>query len=96
MTPQSCGGYKSDDAAGYPGDIMDKRTYSSRHLEPNITWTVDLGKCTGSGECVQACPMKILVISKDGKADCIDIETCISCCACVNACPRDAIVHSAC
>jgi len=75
---------------------MVMRVYSSNRLEPNITWSVDLKKCTGSGECVQACPMQILVIEADGKVDCTNIENCISCCACVNACPKDAIRHSEC
>ncbi len=67
------------------------RTYSY----DDITWSVDLDKCTGSSECAQACPMEIVVL-KDGKADNIDITKCISCCACVNACPKDAIAHSMC
>ena len=52
-------------------------------------------KCTGSGECVEACPMKILELV-GGKSICVDIEKCISCCACVNACPEKAIEHSMC
>lgn len=71
------------------------RSYASNTLEPNLTWTVDLDRCTGSGECVQACPMAILILD-DGKADCVDVERCISCCACVNACPRNAITQSEC
>lgn len=69
-----------------------KRTYS--HDE--FTWEVDLEKCTGSSECAQACPMKILIVDDDGKSDCIDITKCISCCACVNACPEDAMTHTMC
>ncbi|MDG6225679.1 MAG: 4Fe-4S binding protein [Candidatus Thermoplasmatota archaeon] len=74
---------------------MTTRSYTSNGLDPDITWTVDLDRCTGSGECVQACPMRILILD-EGKADCVDIEMCISCCACVNACPNHAIVHSTC
>jgi len=72
---------------------MTERSYTSKDLDPNITWTVNLERCIGSGECLQACPMNILILD-DGKADCVDVEMCISCLACVNACPRDAVSHS--
>jgi ferredoxin len=79
------------------GKIMvaiDKRTY--HNSDQGFDWTVDLNKCTGSGEGVQACPMAILVLEDDGKADCVDIDRCISCCACVNACPKGAIKQTEC
>lgn len=60
-----------------------------------VELVIDHERCTGSGECVQACPMKILDI-QGGKAVCIDITKCISCCACFNACPKEAIEHSMC
>ncbi|MCK7468981.1 MAG: 4Fe-4S binding protein [Desulfosudis oleivorans] len=73
---------------------MDKRTYHNN--DQGFDWTVDLKKCIGSGECIQACPMTILVMEDDGKVDCVDIEKCISCCACVNACPKGAIKQTEC
>ena len=60
-----------------------------------VIMRIDYDKCTGSSECQQACPMKIMEVH-DGKAVCIDISKCISCCACVNACPKNAIEHSQC
>lgn len=61
----------------------------------DITIIVDYDKCTGSGECVTACPVDIFEV-KDEKAVCSNVDTCIECCACVNACPNDAIEHSSC
>jgi len=63
--------------------------------EGDIKITIDLEKCTGSGECVTACPVEIFEVV-DGKAVCKHIGECIECCACVNACPNDAIEHSSC
>jgi len=60
-----------------------------------IKIVVDYDKCTGSGECVTACPVEIFEL-KDGKAVCNHVEECIECCACVNACPNNAIEHSSC
>jgi len=52
-------------------------------------------KCTGSGECAEACPMNIIEL-RDEKAVITDVEKCIGCCACVNACPNTAIEHTSC
>lgn len=56
---------------------------------------ISYNKCTGSGECVEACPMNIIEL-QDDKAVITDISKCIECCACVNACPNRAIEHSSC
>ena len=61
----------------------------------NIKITIDYDKCTGSGECVTACPVEIFEV-KDGKAVANHVEECVECCACVNACPNNAIEHSSC
>ncbi len=50
---------------------------------------VDLEKCEGCGDCVDACPNEAIEII-DGKAK-IDEEECIDCAACVDACPTEAI-----
>jgi NAD-dependent dihydropyrimidine dehydrogenase PreA subunit len=63
--------------------------------EGDIAITVDYDKCTGSGECVTACPVEIFEI-KDGKAIVKNISECIECCACVSACPAEAIEHTSC
>ena len=63
--------------------------------EGNIVITVDYDKCTGIGECVNACPVQIFEVV-DGKAIAKNIKECIECCACVNACPKNAIQHSSC
>jgi ferredoxin len=50
---------------------------------------VDLEKCTGCGECLEACPVEAISIVS-GKAA-IDLDTCLSCEACAEACPQGAI-----
>ena len=53
--------------------------------EGDIKIIIDYDKCSGSGECITACPVEIFDF-KDGKAICKNIAECIECCACVNAC----------
>jgi NAD-dependent dihydropyrimidine dehydrogenase PreA subunit len=52
---------------------------------------VDLEKCTGCGECVDACSVEAISLI-EGKAA-IDADTCLSCGACVQACPAGAITE---
>ncbi len=63
--------------------------------EGDMKITIEYNNCTGSGECVIACPVEIFEV-KDGKAICNNIGECIECCACLNACPNNAIEHSSC
>ena len=53
---------------------------------------VDLEKCTGSGECVKACPRKALSLV-DGKA-LLDQEICDLDGICIAVCPNHAIDYS--
>lgn len=50
---------------------------------------VDGEKCSGCGECGNACPSDAIKID-DGKAVVIE-ENCLDCAACVDACPNEAI-----
>jgi len=50
---------------------------------------VDSEKCTGCGECVEACPLSAIEI-QDGLAV-VDEEVCGDCGACVDVCPSEAI-----
>lgn len=52
---------------------------------------VDLEKCTGCGECLDACSVEAISFI-EGKAA-IDVDTCLSCGACVQACPAGAITE---
>jgi NAD-dependent dihydropyrimidine dehydrogenase PreA subunit len=52
---------------------------------------VDLEKCTGCGECLDACSVEAISLV-EGKAA-IDIDTCLSCSACAQACPVGAIME---
>jgi len=51
--------------------------------------TIDEGKCTGCGSCVDACPVDSLKI-EDDKAK-VDEDTCIDCGTCVDECSVEAI-----
>lgn len=60
-------------------------------------WEIDLELCKGCGVCVEKCPQKALVFSKDNlghystpAVDC-DIEKCIACKTCELFCPDCAI-----
>ena len=50
---------------------------------------VDLEKCHGCGDCVEACPLEAIEI-QDEKAV-VDEDTCGDCGACVDVCPNEAI-----
>ena len=57
-------------------------------MDRETVW-IDVGRCTGCGECVEVCPTAAIALV-DSKAR-IDEETCTGCQACVHACPEDAI-----
>lgn len=50
---------------------------------------VDTSKCTGSGECIDTCPVEALSL-ENGKAV-VDEDECIDCGACVEVCPNGAL-----
>ena len=62
----------------------------------DIKIVIDYEKCTGTSECVTACPVDIFELNEDKKAIANNVSECIECCACVSACPNDAIEHSSC
>jgi NAD-dependent dihydropyrimidine dehydrogenase PreA subunit len=50
---------------------------------------VDLGKCTGCGDCIEACPMDALKVENE---KCIvDDDNCGDCGVCVDECSDAAI-----
>jgi ferredoxin len=49
---------------------------------------VDVGKCTGCGDCVEVCPTESITLEKDKAV--ID-DDCSECGACVDECPNEAI-----
>lgn len=61
----------------------------------DIEIKIDYDKCTGSGECVEECPVDVFEL-EDKKSVAKNIEECIECCICVDACPNDAIQHGSC
>jgi ferredoxin len=50
---------------------------------------VDLERCDGCGNCVDACPTESISLV-EGKAS-VDPDDCIDCWSCIDACPNDAI-----
>ncbi|MCL2679206.1 MAG: 4Fe-4S binding protein [Dehalococcoidia bacterium] len=63
---------------------------------PKVSFNVD--RCKGCGLCVDACPKKIVALSKQNMnakgfhpAEVTDIEKCIACAFCAIMCPDAAI-----
>jgi len=54
-------------------------------LLPNGVFMINKAKCVGCGECVEACPMQVMVL-KDEKA-----SKCISCGICAKNCPMNIL-----
>jgi Fe-S-cluster-containing hydrogenase component 2 len=50
---------------------------------------IDAEKCSGCGECVQACPLEAIAIQEEKAV--VDETTCGDCGACVDACPTESI-----
>jgi len=50
---------------------------------------VDLDKCHGCGDCVEACPLEAIEIQDERAV--VDEDTCGDCGACVDVCPNEAI-----
>jgi Fe-S-cluster-containing hydrogenase component 2 len=50
---------------------------------------VDAGKCSGCGECVEACPLDAITM-QDATAK-VDDQACGDCGACVDVCPTQSI-----
>ena len=47
--------------------------------------------CNGCGQCIEACPRKVLILANGTNALEIDRAACDNCGACVQACPRKAL-----
>ena len=56
---------------------------------PGVRLSVDDGKCTGCGTCVEGCYVNAITL-RDGKAS-IDQEICKGCARCAHVCPEKAI-----
>lgn len=51
---------------------------------------IDLDKCTGCGDCVDACGMEVLAVEND-KVKIVDEDECTECGMCENECSEGAI-----
>ena len=52
---------------------------------------IDFKRCTGCGECYEACPQEVYDKPVDGKTVVAREDDCVGCQACVSACPEEAI-----
>jgi len=52
---------------------------------------IDPDKCTGSGECVKACPIRKCITGEEGEVHKINPDLCCGCGQCVPVCPEKAI-----
>ncbi len=53
--------------------------------------TVDKDRCSGCGECVDACPGEVYDL-KNGRAEVVNAEECHGCHTCEAVCPEDACI----
>lgn len=51
---------------------------------------VDVEKCVGCGDCVEACPVDVYEI-QDGKSVAVNADECIGCESCIEVCEEGAI-----
>ena len=49
-------------------------------------YMINKKKCVRCGKCVEACPMKVMVLPEDGA-----VSKCIACGICVKACPMELL-----
>ncbi len=61
----------------------------------DVTIKIDHDKCTGCGDCVDACPVEVYVLVNE-KSDAKNVAECVECCACEDVCPDDALWLSCC
>jgi len=52
---------------------------------------IDIDKCTGCGECVEACPFDAIAYNAVIEAYEIDMNACVGCMSCIPVCKSRAI-----
>ena len=89
--------FKGHDLSGFGGSIKNiamgcvtKESKAAQHRANRAE--IDLSKCTGCGNCAEACPFKALAIIKD-KVNRYD-EKCMNCNHCAFLCPEEAFYLS--
>lgn len=88
-------------AAPLPPPPAESRSYTSLRppgpqaplpdLLENPSVVIDYGRCIGSLDCVEVCPVEALAEGADGRAVVVDPDLCIGCGACEPECPQGAI-----
>ncbi len=69
--------------------ITDTGPWSQAFLGVIMAAVVDKEKCTGCGDCTEACPSNAITVQEE-KAN-VSADDCIDCGACVDACPNTSI-----
>lgn len=85
--------FKGHELSGFGGSVKNvamgcvtKESKASQHRATRAE--VDLSKCTGCGECVQACPFSALSVADEKAVR--DDEKCTGCNHCLSLCPEQA------
>ena len=85
---------KGHELSGFGGSIknvamgcVSKESKAAQHQANRAI--IDLSKCTGCGECIEACPFKALSIVDQKVMR--DDEKCMSCNHCFHLCPQEAL-----
>jgi len=61
-----------------------------RYLKNVVSLSLDAGKCTGCGSCIEVCPHNVFDL-RGGKAQIINRDLCIECGACAKNCAAEAL-----
>ena len=58
-----------------------------------MAWIIEIDreKCDGDGACVENCPVEVLELDADGKAEAVNAEECLGCETCMEVCETGAI-----
>ncbi len=62
-----------------------------RYEQDGFFLAIEPRRCKGCGVCVQSCPMNVLILNNEGKAEVKELQRCVFCGICEQRCPDFAI-----